>query len=473
MPICPAALVLALSLTAGDPPEWGGFRGNNGCGVSRGTAIPEALDKDVNLLWRMEVPPGFSSPIVTGDNVIVTGVEGKKLVTLCLDMVTGEIRWGARVDFDGTRVGANSSAAPTPATDGERVYALFHHVGMIAYDLDGVELWRSSLGAPFDIPHGLATSPVLHGDLVVVQIDQDSDSYLVAVDKASGKERWRVERPGATHSYATPVIYEPDEGPAEIICSGALQIAAYSVEDGEKLWWVDGSAWQTKSVPVIHGDLCIVNAYMVPTSEFGAPRITQSWEEALAERDTDGDELISRDEWPIPALLMAWFIFDLDGDDKLNEEDYEYLKLAGTAVGGLFAIRLGGRGDVSESHVAWRYEERRGLSDLVSPVVVGDTLFLLKDGGILTTVDAATGKTVKQGRIGDPDSYYASPIASGGRVLTASQAGQVSVISGEGEWEVISSADLDEYIWSTPALAGGLIFVRSQVALYAFFNDEG
>jgi outer membrane protein assembly factor BamB len=267
------------------------------------------------------------------------------------------------------------------------------------------------------------------------------------------------------------VIYEPEEGPAQIICSGSMEIAAYSVEDGEKLWWMGGAAWQTKSLPLIHKDLCIVNAFMVSTSEFGGPRVTQSWEEALLERDANGDELISRDEWPGEALHQAWFIFDLDGDDMLNETDYDYLKNAGTATGGLFAIRLGGKGDVTKTHLAWNYSERRGLSDVVSPVVVNDTLFVLRDGGLLTSIDIETGEVIRQKRVGDPDQYYASPVSAGGRLLTASQAGQLAVVSGEGEWEVLSTTDLDEVVWSTPALAEGLIFVRSQTAMYCFYGE--
>ncbi len=467
----PALLAFVAPLILGDDPQWGGFRGSNGSGISRLASIPETLDKEENLLWRTEVPSGYSSPIVAGDRVIITAVEGKQLLTISLDKVTGEIRWSSHVEFDGLTVGANSSAAPTPATDGERIYSLFHCAGLIAYDMQGKELWHNSLGAPFNIPHGLSTSPVLHGDLLIVQLDQDTDSFLVAIEKATGKERWRVARPGTTHGYATPVIYEPEEGPTQIICSGSMQIAAYSIEDGAKLWWMGGAAWQTKCLPLIHGDLCIVNAFMVSPSEFGGPRVTQTWEEILLERDTDGNEMISRDEWPHEMLLQAWFIFDLDGDDMLNETDFAYLKNAGTATGGLLAIKLGGRGDVTGSHLAWRYNERRGLSDVVSPVVVNDTLFVLRDGGLLTSIDIATGEVIRQKRVGEPDQYYASPVSAGGRLLTASQAGQLTVISGEGEWEVLSTTDLDEVIWSTPALAEGLFFVRTQLALYCFFGE--
>jgi outer membrane protein assembly factor BamB len=464
-------LALTLSPLPGDPPEWGGFRGNDGSGVTERGSVPGKLDRDSNLLWRQPVPAGYSSPVVAGRRVFLTAAEDGELVTMCLERDTGEVQWRSAVAYDGTKVGANSAAAPTPATDGERVFSFFHHTGLVAYDAAGDELWRNELGAPYNIPHGMSSSPVLAGDKLLLQVDQDGGSYLAALDKLTGEQVWRADRPGFTHGYATPAVYTPDEGPAQVIVPGAMQIVAYSVETGEKLWWVRGAAWQAKATPVFHGDLCIVNAHMVSTSEFGAPVITQSFEEALAERDADGDGAIGKDEWAHEMMQQAWFIFDLNEDLKLDADDYAYLLQAGRATGGLFCIRLGGEGDVTESHVVWRYEERRGLSDLISPVVVEETLFLLKGPGILTAMDVATGEVIKQGRVGESDQYYASPVAAGGRILTASQSGQVAVVDGVREWEVVSTANLGEQIWSSPAIAGELVFVRSQSALYCFHAD--
>ncbi|MCZ6597964.1 MAG: PQQ-binding-like beta-propeller repeat protein [Planctomycetota bacterium] len=462
------AVILAL-VSPGDTPEWGGFRGSNGSGVAESASIPDALDPEGNVLWRVEVPGGYSSPIVSGDRVFLTATEGKRLLTLCLDRATGEIRWERELEFDGKRPGGNSSASPTPATDGERVYAVFHSVGLIAYDFEGEELWRKTMG--FNLPHGMATSPVVHGDVVVLLVDQDTEAHLIALDKVTGEERWKALRPGVTHSYSTPAIYEPEEGPAQVIVSGSLQISGYSLVDGEKLWWVGGSAWQTKCVPVIAGDTCFVNAYMVPSAEFGIPKFTETWEEVLAERDEDGDGKIARDEWDHGMLQMAWFIYDLDNDDLLDEKDYAFLQTSGTATGGLFAIRLGGRGNVSESHVRWKYDDRRGLPDVPTPIYYQDALVMIKEGGILSSFDPENGEVVKQGRVGDPDQYFASPVAADGKIILASVSGQLAVVSGGREWEVLSVNTLDEDVWSTPAIAGDQVFVRSQDALYCFQGD--
>lgn len=465
-----SAAVTAIALLAAVPADgekWEGFRGNNGSGVASSTAIPDSLDPEQGLMWRIDLPKGYSSPVIYADRIFTTGAEEKLLLTLALDRATGKELWKREIGFSGRRTGANSPAAPTPAVDDERVVTLFHDAGLVCYDHDGEELWQNELGE-FNIPHGMSTSPLIHEDLVIVVVDQDSGSYIAAFDKWTGDEDWRVDRPGITHSYATPAIYTPDDGPAQLIVSGSLQVAGYALDSGEKIWWVDGAAWQTKNVPTVIGDICYINAYMVPSSEFGMPKITQSFEDALEEKDEDGDGLISRSEWPHPMLGQAWFIFDLDGDDLLNRTDFEYLVRAGHAHGGLFAIRLGGVGDVTESHVIWKYKGRRGLPDVPSPVVLDGRLYMIKEGGLLTSVDIETGKVLKQGRIGDPDRYFASPVAADGKVILASLSGQVAVIAGGDEWQELSVTDLEEEIWSTPAIVDDHVFIRTQKGLYCF-----
>lgn len=464
-----AALGVALlAFPADGTPEWGGFRGNNGLGVADSERLPDALDPAAACSkWRAEIPAGYSSPCVAGDDVYLTATEPKRLITLCIDRRDGATRWSRELEFDGKRVGANSAAAPSPVTDGERVYSLFHSAGLVAYDRNGEELWHNPLG-PFNIPHGLSTSPLLCGDRLILAVDQDTDSYLLALDKRTGKELWKVERGGVTHGYSTPAVYSPAEGPVQIIVSSAYQVSAYSVEDGEKLWWVNGSAWQTKAIPLVVGDLCIVNAYMVPSAEFGVPKISETWAEILEERDADEDGFIAKTEWNHPTIQQVFFIFDLDGDSKFDEREFNYLLSSATAVGGMFAIELGGRGDVTDTHVRWRYEGNRGLPDIPSPLVVDGILYMIKEGGILTAVDIEDGAVIKQGRVGEPDSYFASPVAGAGKIITASQSGQLSVIRAGAEWEVLSTTPLEEEVWSTPAIAGGDLFVRSQKALYCF-----
>lgn len=469
---CLVALVLVPPAKGGEAPQWGGFRGNNGAGLSSARDLPDALDPETNLIWRSAVPGGYSSPCLAGKDLYLTATAGTKLWTIAVDAYSGEERWRAEFEFDGRRPGANSPAAPSPVTDGERVYSLFHHLGLVVHDRQGKELWRKPLG-PFHIPHGLSTSPVLHGELVLLQIDQDGSAYLVAFDRRSGAERWRIERPGVTHGYATPAIHEPPQGPAELVVSSSFQIAGFSLADGQKLWWVDGSAWQTKAIPVFAGGVCYVNAFMPSPAEMGMPRFAGTYAELLAERDADQSGRIERAEWDDETVQMIWFILDLDDDGTLGEQDWEYALSTGRATGGLFAIELGGKGDLS-SRVKWKSEDRRGLPDLTSPVVVDGTLFLVKEGSIVTALDAGTGKVLKQERVGESDDYFASPVAGDGKVYLAGRSGQLAVISSEPDWQVLSVHRLeDEEVWSTPALGERQVFVRSQNALYCFETPDG
>jgi len=471
-----ALLCLALTQQPADP-LWSGFRGNHGCGVTDETGLPTALDPEHGLRWRVAVPAGYSSPVVAGKDVFLTGalesVQGKKvsgkLVTLCLDVATGATRWRHELEFSGTQPGNNSCAAPSPATDGKTVVALFHHFGLVAYDTAGKELWRQPMG-PFVLPHGMASSPVLEDGLVVIQADQDKGSYLAAFDATTGVQRWRVERPGFSHSYATPAVHRPAEGPAQVIVSGALQVTSYALGSGEKLWWLDGPSRQTKGVPVLAGGRCYVKAFMRPLSEmhFG---ISLDFDVLLGEHDHDQDHKLSRDEFGQPRMHELWSNIDQDGDELLDAAEWGLA--TNSSRGGLFAIDPTGKGDVTGSGLAWRVEDRRSLVGVTTPVIVGATMFLLGEGGLLTSLAIADGKILKQARVGEPDQYFASPVAGEGRLYLASMGGILTVVRAVPDWEVLATHALEEAeIWATPALAGKSVFVRSKEALYRFAAPE-
>jgi outer membrane protein assembly factor BamB len=470
--VAPAVSSESLPGPLAGSPEWGGFRGNNSTGIAAHAELPDILDMETNLLWRTEIPRGYSSPTICGERVFITGADKEQLSTLCLDRWSGEVLWTASLPYDGKRPGANSPAAPSPVTDGERVYSVFHHAGLITYDMQGQELWRKDLGA-INIPHGLATSPLVYKGLLVQMIDQDTGSFLLGLDAASGEERWRTERNNVRHSYSTPTMYTPAEGEAQIIVSGSFQIAGYSLRDGSKLWWVDGGAWQTKAVPVVDGDLCIVNSFMLSTSEMGIPKFSGTFEELLELRDENGNGFLDREEWDHELIQQIWFILDLDGDSRLDSVDWDYALATTRALGGLFAIQLGGSGNVTDTHVRWFADDRRGLPDIPSPLVLDGTIYMIKRGGIFTALDAATGKVLQRGRVGESDAYYASPVAAGKRILLASQSGQLLILDADRGWEEVSAGSVDEEVWSTPALAGQHVLVRSLSALYCFGPGPG
>ena len=179
--------------------DWPQFRGPNGTGVSLDTGLPTQMGPHRNLVWKTPLPPGHSSPVLSGDRIFLTAIDGKKLLTICLDRNTGEVAWIREAPRPRTQPlnSTNNPASPTPVSDGKNVYVFFGDFGIISYRADGRERWRMPLG-PFNNPNGPASSPILVDDLVVLVCDQETDSYLIALDKNDGHVRWKTERPEVT-----------------------------------------------------------------------------------------------------------------------------------------------------------------------------------------------------------------------------------------------------------------------------------
>src|SRR5262245_52134392 len=208
--IFPFVLVASLAF-AGDWPQ---FRGPNASGIGAGKNLPVEVRTEKDLLWKVVVPPGKSSPVLAAGVVFLTAFEGKKLLTLCLEAKTGTLRWRRELIPDRTeyRTELNDPASPSPVTDGANVYVFFGDFGLISYDTQGRERWRLPLG-PFHSLHGMAASPVLHGRTLFLVCDHDGPSFLLAVDKETGKIKWRVARPDVFSGFATPVGFRPQTGP--------------------------------------------------------------------------------------------------------------------------------------------------------------------------------------------------------------------------------------------------------------------
>jgi outer membrane protein assembly factor BamB len=463
-----ATLLLLFAFSAAAADDWPRFRGPNGTGVADARNLPAEIGPGKNLAWKTALPPGFSSPVLGGRLVFLTGYEGEQLFTFAIDRSNGEIRWKnpAPKPLPSAPKGPNSPVSPSPASDGSSIYVFFDNFGVVSYDAAGKERWRQPMG-PFNFPYGAGSSPVVTGKTLLLQVDQDTDSYLLALDKDTGKVRWKAPRPHATHGFSSPVIYSPAKGPREVIVSGAYEIDSYALDTGKKLWWATGMGWQAKSVPVVHDGTVYVHSWMASLAELGHKEIKQSWEQALTAYDSNKDGKIAKDEYPDESLVKIWFLYDLDKDGFLGETDWKYLLARSNAKNGLYAIKLGGRGDVTTSHVLWRYE--KGLPNIPSPLFYNGVLYVLREGGILTSLDPKTGVVIKQGRIeGAVDSYFASPVAADGKIFTVSREGKAAVIKPGPQWEVASVNQFDEQVWSTPAIAGNQIFIRTQKALYCF-----
>lgn len=461
-------LLLPLVASAGFAADsWPRFRGENARGIADQAPLPDDADKQKSLLWRAELPPGYSSPVVEDGRVYLTGFEAEKLLTLCFDAQTGKELWRREAPRERTsKRPVNTPVSTTAATDANGVYVLFEDFGLLAYSKDGEERWKKPLG-PFKLPYGLGASPIVVDGRLILLIDQDTDSYLAAFDPKNGRQLWRTERPEAQHGFSTPVVYRPGHGDPQLVVLGSHELTGYALSTGQRLWWVRGMAWQAKSTPVIEGARVYVNSSMPNMSELDKREKLPDFAFVLKIRDADKDGRISQDEAPYDAMKKLWFLYDLDGDALLDEREWKVAQSRDSARSGLFAIDLGGRGDLTESAVRWRHE--RSLPNIPTPLVYRGVLYLLREGGILTTFDPATGKVLKQGRLeGALEPYFASPIAGDGKVFFASKEGKVSVVKAAAEFELLGVSDLGEEVWSTPALADGRLLIRTQKALYCF-----
>jgi outer membrane protein assembly factor BamB len=415
-------------------------------------------------MWRVSVPKGRSSPIVVKNRVYLTAVEGDALATLAFDAETGRAAWRreiVRLHTHDIYVG-NDSATPTPATDGESLYVFFPDFGLVSYDLDGKERWRLGLG-PFDSFYGLSSSPVVHGDTVALVCDQRSGSFAIAVDKSSGAVRWRVERKhAATEGYSTPAVYAPAGGRPQLIVTGARRNDAYDLATGENVWWIGKQGIYPAGSPVLWGDIVIAVAMGGDEPEYPT---FDSFREKL---DANKDEVLSLEEFAKDEEYKDHFGWvDQDRDGRVVRAEWDAKRQESVAERGITGSRIGGEGDRTASNLLWR--DKKSFSYLITPLVYRDVLYLVKNGGVVTTLDPRTGVVLKAGRTPEAiDPYYASPVAGDGKVFLLSHTGKVTVLKAGPQWEILAVNALDEPCEATPALAGGRIYIRSHKALYSF-----
>jgi outer membrane protein assembly factor BamB len=477
--------------------DWPQFRGPNGNGVSVSTGLPEKFGPNENVVWKTALPPGHSSPVLTRNRIFVTayskekansqpqGTSSKeqsnagekqnyKLLVICLDRATGTLLWQSEVPRlkQGRLENVNDPASPSPVTDGSNVYVFFQEFGLVSYNEDGKERWRLPLG-PFNMFYGFGASPIIVDDKVVLPVDQDSpSSYLIAVDKNSGRVRWKVERPVVISGYSTPIIYQPKQGPKQIVIPESFQLSAYSVADGKRVWWVRGLACEMKSIASHDGEYLYINGWGFPQNQPGAQVPTIPFGEALSRYDQNGDRQIAKEEIsgtePMDKMLKSAFeAFDMNRDGKLDTKDWEVFRAMMASENGLLAIKLGGHGDQTSTAIRWRYN--KPVPQVPSTLLYKGVLYMINDSGILLSFDPATGKVLKQGRLhGAIDKYFSSPVAADDKVFLIGQGGQVSVLKAAGDWEVIRVNELDDECFATPAIADGRIYVRTRSALYAF-----
>jgi outer membrane protein assembly factor BamB len=401
--------------------------------------------------------------------VYVTGSDGGKLMTISFDAKTGKENW--RREIRGTRqqktYAANDPASPSPAADETGVYVFFADFGLAAYNADGSDRWRMPLG-PFKNFYGMAASPIVVGETLIQVLDQQSGSYMLAIDTKSGKLKWKTERKGATVGWATPMVFRPTGEPAQLVVLGTTQLDGYFLETGEPRWFLRQSSMGGVGTVVSQGDTLLAST--LSTSEPWIP----PFESVLKKYDKDGNGELSEAEFKDDPDLGGHFGWlDTNEDRRLTAAEWNGTRrLISIGDFGAIALKPGAaKGEIKTDAVAWRF--KRNLPYVAAPLVYQGVFYLLKDGGIITSLDPATGKVLKQGR--SPEGlgqYFSSPVAADGKVYLANSEGKITVLTAGAQWEVLGVNAMGDEVHATPALSNGRIYVRTRGALYCFATER-
>lgn len=454
------------ALTVRASEEWPAFRGPDSSGVSPTARPPVNFGPEENVAWKVEVPWSPSSPCVSGDRIFLTTFAEGKLETRGYSRTDGKLAWrqvAPAIKLEEFHQTEGSPAASTPATDGRRVVSYFGSAGLFCYSVDGAELWRHPLPVAVTAGNfGSGTSPIIVGNLVILNRDLAADSSLLAVDLATGKTVWETPRPQSPTSYGSPIVWNHD-GMAEIVMAGSLAMKGYDLKSGAERWVVRGLPSYTCTTPVVGDGLLFFGGWSPGKADSPWP----SWESTVENQDKNGDGRISLEEY---AGGPAWFrAQDIDQDGFITRKDWDMIGgLMKKGENVLLAVKPGGKGDITETHVVW--QATRGLPYVPSPLFYEDRVYLVKDGGMTSCFDAKDGKPIYlQERLDAAGSYYASPAAADGRLYVISLDGKATVFKAGGDKpEILHRADFHEKIAATPALVGNHLYLRTQTQLYAF-----
>jgi len=400
-------LLVPLGLRAED---WPGWRGPRGDGTSTEKTIPLEFGPDLNVRWKIRVPgSGYSSPIVVGKRLFLTSCDEKtkRRLLLCLDRDSGREVWRREVVVAPleNKHPLNSFASGTPACDGERVYVTFlsrQEMLVVCYDLEGKEIWRKSPGKLLS-RHGFCTSPVLHKELVILNGDQDAPAYIVALDRRTGEEKWRADRPNRTRSYCTPILI-PDplrDGATQLVLSGSKCVTGYDADTGQLLWIHDGPTEQYVASLVYHQGILFLTT--------GFP------------------------EFHLMGIRPT-------GKGKINGSEHVVW------------------------HITHRENGARGASYVPSPLAHEGYFYVVSDQGYLGCIEAKTGKRLWLKKLGRRHS--ASPILVRGHLLIPDDEGKVWIVKASPTFELVRTLDMKQTIYASPATADGLLFLRTTEQLY-------
>jgi outer membrane protein assembly factor BamB len=393
----------------------------------------------------------------------LTSFDRTALRVHAFDIKTGNPLWVGELPREraAKQNSLNNAASPSPACDNSGVVALFSDFGIAAWNTDGKPRWRHPMPAVIN-NHGQASSPVLAGGLVVQVLGADAGSEVLVRRWDSGKEVWKDKLSGVT--YSTPAI-TPD---GQVIILSTGEMVSFDLPTGNRRWWVMGLPYQPKSSPILSMDGKTVYFSALSVEESSKAQLA-SYEKLLQQFDVNGDGKISIDEvrerkGPVDGFVQI----DLNGDGVFTREEHRDLMRIAESPHIAAAIPTNGTGDQT-GKLLWALH--KGVPNVSSPIVIGDVLYMVKEGGILSSVRVADGSVVKEGRVATGfGAVYSSPIAVGNLLFIANQQGKVIVLKAEPEWQILAVNDLGEEIFATPAVAGNRMFVRTATTLWCFME---
>ena len=411
---CPACAAVAAP-TAENWPQWRGPALN---GISAEKNLPVRWSKTENVAWKLPLPDwSGSTPIVWGDRIFLSVAEGGDLYLWCVDRTRGAALWKQRLGGGNVRMQKQNMSSPSPVTDGRTVWAMTGTGILKAFDLAGKELWMRDIQKEygrFGLQWGYGSSPLLHEDALYVQVlhgmRTNDPSYLLRIDKATGKTVWRVERPTQARfespdAYTTPALLRYGTA-TEIVITGGDVVTGHDPATGKELWRANGlnpsndGSYRIVASPVVYGDIIVAPSRERP----------------------------------------------------------------------IIALKAGGRGDVTRSHVLW---SSGNGPDVPTPVTDGTYLYVVNDRGIMWCIDLKTGKDVYSRQRVRSATYSGSLVIADGRIYVTNEDGVTVVVKAGPTFQVLAENDLDDYTLSSPAISDGQIFIRTSKFLYAIGNRTG
>jgi outer membrane protein assembly factor BamB len=464
--------VVAAALGADQRLCWPQFRGPNGSGLAVGQKPPVEFGPDKNMRWKVAVPSGLSSPIIAGENLVLTAFDNGKLYTIAYRRADGREAWRREApakEIERFHKTEGSPAASTPATDGARIVVYFGSCGLLCYDLTGNELWQVQMPPAVVAGNfGSGTSPIIADGLVVLVRDEITEPRILAFDAVTGAPRWAKKRQSQV-SYCTPVVWAGPDG-KQVVAAGHGRLVGYDLKTGAEKWFLPGMPSGPCASPVV-ADGRLFFAGWSPGGPDDKSFQLPPFDAVLKQAGAEKEGVLSREKAQKTFAKDMFDAVDANRDGVVTRDEWnQVIKFLAEGKNRAFALKAGGTGDVSRSGVLWN--KAKGLPYIASGIVVGGQLVTVKDGGLVTAYDARTGKEVYlQERAAAEGRYYASPVAANGNIyLTALDDGAVTILkAGTAKPEVIASnPGLGERVAATPAIADNALYVRGEQHLYAF-----